>query len=215
MSNKDFEFYVGNIEDGILAALEAQLRPIGVKTFITYSGELDTETLKKAISSLTPKFPLVMVSYTDGDDVQDPKTAPILNKPMHFRHDCSFAVICASADARGENARRRGKETLGRKIGVYTMLSKVREVLSGLRLSLIDDDEKVTLTHSPFKPSGVQYIARIPSITAYASVFDTNFRYSTIDRQEAGINVSELVLGVESRNAPNNTTPTNPGVIFN
>lgn len=211
---RDFEFYVGNIEDGILQLLEAQLKPLGVKTFVTYSGELDTETLKKAISTLTPKFPLIMVSYTDGDDVQDPKTAPILNKPMHYRHDCSFAVICASNDARGENARRRGKETLGRKIGVYTMLSKVRDTLSGLRLAKMDGDEKVTLTHSPFKPSGIQYIARVPSITAYATVFDTYFRFSTLDRQETGEQVSELVLGVESRNAPSDAKTNVPGVIF-
>lgn len=215
MSDRDFEFYVGNIEDAILTALEAELKPLGVKTFAAYSGELDSENLKKAIATLIPKFPLVLVSYTDGEDKQDAKTAPVLGRPLHFRHECSFAVICASNDARGETARRRGKLTLTKKIGVYTMLSKVRKVLGGMRFSIMDDDEKVTLTESPLMPNGIEYIARVPQITAYATVFETYFRYSTVDRQSAGTDVSELVLGVESRNAPSDTKPNVPGVIFN
>ncbi len=101
--NKDFEFYVGGIEDTILTLLETEMKPLGVKTFASYSGELDSENLKQALGALTPKFPLVMVSYADGRDTQDPKTPAILGRSLHYRHDCSFAVICASSDARRRN----------------------------------------------------------------------------------------------------------------
>lgn len=198
---KDFEFYVGNIEDAILALLEQALKPLGVKTFELYSGDLDADSLKKAIAAIAPKFPLVMVSYTDGSDVQDPKTAPVLGKSLHFRHECSFVVICASDDARGETARRRGSATNGNRIGTYRMLSKARETLSGLRLFVDENGTDVVLTSQPLMPSANEYIARMPGITAYAVIFDTEFRYSTLDRRTEGTAVSELILNVNGNDS--------------
>lgn len=200
MSQKDFEFYVGGIEDTILTLLETEMKPLGVKTFASYSGELDSENLKQALGALTPKFPLVMVSYADGRDTQDPKTPAIFGRSLHYRHDCSFAVICASSDARGETARRRGQLNKGKRIGTYQMLAAVREILSGLNLIIDIDNEKTDLTNQPLLPIGIEYIARIPNVTAYAAIFDTYFRYSTPDRTQAGIDVTEFTLNVESLN---------------
>ena len=133
----DFDFYVGGIEDAILQILESEMKPLGVKEFATYSGELDSEQLKKAIGSLTPRFPLIMVAYAQGEDTQVPITSPVFGSPIHFRHDCNFMVVCASGDSRGDKVQRRGK------IGCYQMLSKVREILSGLQISLNVDGNPV------------------------------------------------------------------------
>lgn len=213
----DFEFYVGSIEDAIIAALETPLKAIGVKTFDTYSGDFEPDNLKKALGAMGATFPLILVSYTDGADESDPKTPRVLNRSLRLRHDCSFAVICAANDPRGDNARRKGKLTGVKKIGVYTMISKVREVLGGLNLKAVDPDtdEIVLLTHDPLVPTGVEYIARMPNITAYAAIFDTYFRYATPDRTPAGTEVDELILGVESLNDPRPVANDNtPGVIF-
>ncbi len=188
---RDFDFFVGGIEDAILALLKTNMTPMGVKEFELYSGELEVEAFKAAIAALSPRFPLVMATYTDGRDVQDAKTAPVLGAPLHYRHDCSFAVICATDDARGENKRRRGATG---SIGTYAMMAKVRELLNGLSLSKMDDDEKVVLTASSLKPAAVEYIARTPDVTAYALIFNTAFRFQTPDRREAGMPVSEFIL---------------------
>ena len=220
----DFNFYVGGIEDAMLALLEEELRPLGVKTFATYSGELDSDNLKKAISALSPKFPLVMVSYTDGKDVQLPRTAAVLGKSRTFQHECSFAVICAAADSRGDLARRRGAPVGSKKIGVYQMLSAAREILTDMRLKVrvessppdtsnLSDSTplpggdpaaptapEILLTHQPLLPSGTEFIARIPDVTAYAQIFDTYFKYQSLDRSDHGIPVTEFILTVESLN---------------
>lgn len=216
---KDFEFYVANIEDSILALLEQQMKPLGVKSFDLYSGDLgDPETLKKALGAMSLNFPLVLVSYTDGVDTLDPKTAPVLGKPRTYRHDCSFVVICASNDARGENARRRGKAIKNVTIGTYTMISKVRELLSDLRLKVVvgegEDAETVLLTTDVLTPQANEYLTRMSNITAYAVIFDTAFKYSTLDRSAAGTPVTEFILDVESRNASSQTNNV-PGVNFN
>ena len=210
---KDFNFYVGGIEDAMLALLEKELKPLGVKTFATYSGEMDADNLKKALSELSSSFPLVMVSYTDGKDVQLPRQAGVLGKARQFQHECSFAVICAADDSRGENARRRGALVGSKKIGVYQMLSKAREILIDLRLKINveGEDEPVLLTYQPLMPSGTEFIARLKEVTAYAQIFDTYFKFQSLDRSEAGIPVSEFVLDVESLNDA--TLPANkPGV---
>lgn len=194
---QDFEFFVGGIEDAILTLLETELKPLGVKEFATYSGELDSENLRQAIGALSPRFPLVMVSYAQGVDTQMPITSPVLGKPIHFRHDCNFMVVCASADARGDLAQRRGKLVGSKKLGCYTMLSKVREVLTGIRFKKVDAGENVLLTYQPLVPEANEFIARLPQITAYAIPFQTYFKWSSMDRSISGTEVSELILEVD------------------
>ncbi len=211
----DFDFYVGGIEDAMLQSLEAEMRELGVKTFATYSGELsDPDTLKKAIAALAPKFPLVMVSYTDGKDVQLPATFPAFGAPQIYQHECSFAVICASNDSRGEKSRRRGVGTA--KIGVYQMLAKVRDILSNLQIyanlqTTGEPDERVLLTLKPLVPSATEFIARIPEVTAYAEIFDTYFKWQTRDRRQSGTAVSQVIVNVERTNTPTELPENLPG----
>lgn len=210
---KDFEFYVGGIEDAILELLEVEMKPLGVKTFATYSGELsDPAKVKEAIGSLSPKFPLVLVSYADGVDKQDPPVRPVLGEPLPMRHDCEFVVICASADSRGDLARRRGQLVGSKKIGCYGMLSAVREVLSGLQIETVIEGESILLTYSPLMPQANEYIARLPQITAYAVPFKTYFKWQTKDRSEAGKQVETIVLDVESLNSSGSGNTNLPGV---
>lgn len=196
---KDFDFYVGGIEDAILAVLKSHLSALGIKTFETYSGDLDSEQLKKGISALTPKFPAIFVTYMDGKDVEDAKSHKVKGKAIHYRHDCSFMVVCVSNDARGNKAQRRGA-VIGTKpkCGTYQMMSAVRSELGGLWLSVNIGNEIIPLTHSPLEIVGNEFIAKLPDITAYAVIFDTSFRFSTADRTVSGREVSEFVLEVES-----------------
>lgn len=221
---KDFEFYVGGIEDAILQMLENEMKPMGVKTFATYSGELsDTSRMKEALGALSPQFPLVMVSYADGVDKQDPVTSPTYGEPIHFRHDCTFIVICASSDARGEHARRRGQLIGQKKIGCYAMLATVRKILSGLQIngcfvtgekdaSGEDVIEEVLLTYAPLIPQSNEFIARIPNVTAYAVPFNTYFRWASEDRSPAETNVEKIVLDVRSLNTASGQDLNKPGV---
>lgn len=209
---KDFNFYVGGIEDAMLALLETELKPLGVKTFATYSGELDSDNLKKAIGALSPKFPLVMVSYTDGKDINLPGQAAVLGRPRTFQHECSFAVICAANDSRGDKARRRGASVGGKAVGVYQMLAKVRAILSDAQWNVVVDDEKVLLNYKPLEPSATEFIARVPDVTAYAQIFDTYFKWETLDRRQAGIPVVNLTLDVDRLNAPAIPENNLPGV---
>ena len=115
---RGFDFFISNIEDGILAALRSELDY--VKDFATYGGELDSEQLRRALGELTSRLPLILVSYGDGQDVQDPRTAAVMDEPRIYRHDCTFTVICCSGDARGDLARRRNAT------GTYKMIADVR-----------------------------------------------------------------------------------------
>lgn len=210
---KDFEFYVGGIEDAILQLLEAEMKPLGVKTFATYSGELsDPAKVKEAIGSLSPKFPLVLVSYADGVDKPVPKLAPVFGEPLVFAHECTFVVICASADARGERAQRRGQLVGNKRIGCYGMLSKAREILSGLQINALVEGEDVLLTHSPLLPEANEFIARLPGITAYAVPFGTYFKWLSKDRTEPGTDVETIVLDVDALNAFGKENQNKPGV---
>src|SRR5436190_19457633 len=101
--NLDFNFYAGGIEDGIIEILTEPMKAVGGKGFETYSGQLDDEkVLKEAIASLAPKFPLTMVSYAGGESKRDPATSAVFNRPLYYRHDCSFTVIVADANPQGE-----------------------------------------------------------------------------------------------------------------
>jgi hypothetical protein len=188
-AERNFEFFVGGIEDGILEVLKAGMAY--VKEFATYGGELDSAKLREALGALTPRFPLVLASYSDGNDVLDPQTSALPGAPMRFRHDCGFSVIVCAADARGERQRRRGAG-----IGAYKMLSDVRELLSGWQFKVPVGNERVLLNPQPFIPAGVEYIARLPDLTAYTQHFDTYFRYTTPDRRAASKPVAGLNFGV-------------------
>jgi phage gp37-like protein len=210
----DFEFYAGGIEDAILTVLQTEMKPLGVREFAAYSGELDSEQLKKAIGTLTPRFPLIMVAYSRGEDTRMPVTSPVLGSPIPFRHDCEFLVVCASADARGDEAQRRGKLVGNKKLGCYQMISKVREILTGLQFSTVVENEPVLLTHQPLMPLSNEFIARLPNITAYAVPFETYFNWSSKDRSRTGTQVTQVIPGVDSLNAPSGQNNNLPGVEF-
>lgn len=207
----DFDFYAGGIEDAIIEALKSGMT--GVKMIETYSGQLDDpESLKAAIASKARSYPLVMVSYGDGVDVRDPATSAVLGRSLIFRHDCSFAVICVSTDARGETERRRGGG------GTYAMIGQVRRLLTGLRFSkmvteTVDDEEvevKYLLTTEVLVPVANEYIAKLPNMTAYAVIFATAFKWKSPDRTEAGIDVTELIVGVTEMGVAPNVVPEGP-----
>jgi len=187
----DFDFYAIGIEDAIIALLKQQMPE--AKMIETYSGQLDdAASLKEAIASKGRKFPLIMVSYADGEDVPSPPTSGVLGRSLHFRHDCTFVVICVSNNARGDEQRRRGPN------GCYSLLAQVRKHLTGLRFTKSVEGEKHLLTSQPLKPLSNEYVARMPSMTAYAVPFTTSFNWSSPDRTATGIDVSELVVGVDN-----------------
>lgn len=180
-SNREFDFHLGGIEDGIIQVLTSLRVPTGyIKTIETYGGELDAKQLREALDALQGAMPLALVSYADGDDVPSPATSPTHGESFVVQHRCTFSVICCSDDARGERARRRG--TNAQTKGVYAMLADARRLLSGLKFQKQDGEETVLLNTLPLTPAGVSYIARIPELTAYAQHFDTTFSYRTPDR---------------------------------
>jgi len=210
MPDLDFEFYAGGIEDGIIEILTATMKPdpLKVREVTTYSGELDDpEMVEEAIAAEMRQFPLVMVGYGSGEDVRSPVTAPVLGRSLHYRHECTYIVVCADDNPRGERARRRSK--------VYAMLAKVREELTGRRLKTVIEDEEYLLTCDVFEPMSNEFIVRLPNITAYAVIFKTAFKWSSPDRTLPGTAVDELVLGVESNNSGVVQNPHNvPGVSY-
>lgn len=204
--NLDFEFYAGGIEDGILEALKTPMQALGVLSFASYSGQLDSpEDLKSAISSQTLRYPFVMASYAGGEMAKMPPTAPVLGRSLHYRHDCSFAVIVADNNPQGEKARRRNK--------AYQMIAVVWNTLAGVRLKKQVGDDQVLLNTQVLEPiENIQI--RLPGITAYGIVFDTSFRWTSPDRTQAGTAVEELIVGVESLNELNVPEAGLPGVNF-
>jgi hypothetical protein len=200
----EFDFFVSGIEDGIIAVISGLKTPTGyLKTIDSYGGELDEKTLKSFVDQLAPMFPLVLVAYGDGDDVLSPVTSVALGEPRVFRHDCTFSVICCSDDARGETRQRKGTA------GVYKMLADTRKLLAGIRFR----KEGELLTLNPLTPNGVEYIARLPGLTAYAAHFETYFKWQEPDRRDPDVEVTELIFEVDPLNAP--TGPGGlPGVLI-
>jgi hypothetical protein len=197
---RPFEFTVGALEDGVVTALNAALlknqAPSGyVSEIATYSGEMATEQLIRALAGQVRRFPLILVNYAEGEDTPQPATAPVLGQPRIYRHDCTLAVACASNDARGENARRRG--AAGAK-GVYHMISDVRETLGGLVIKAQDGEETILITREPLKCAGVENIVRLPEITAYVVYFETYLKFIEADRSAQGPLVQELVFTVDN-----------------
>jgi len=204
----DFEFFVGGIEDGIIQILTQRLKaPEGyLKAIDTYGGELDADTLKKFVSELAPRFPLALVAYGDGEDKMMPATAPVFGEPRIWQHSCHFTVLTCDDNARGERKQRRGASD---RPGVIKMISDVRDILAGLKFR----KEGELLTYDPLKPGGVEYIARLPGLTAYASHFETYWRWTEPDRREPGIPVSDLIFEVEPLNEPASGPGGKTGVV--
>jgi phage gp37-like protein len=198
-----FEFFVGGIEDGIIELLTSLLSvkadpPGYLKNIASYGGELDESTLKKFVEQLAPRFPLMLVCYGDGDDRLLPATSPALDAPRIWQHNCTFTVIACSDDARGDSAQRRGTEA---KPGVYKMIEDARELLAGRRFRRAIGNEQVLLTLEPLRPAGVEYLARLPQLTAYAQHFDTYFKWTEPDRRAAPRPVDDLIFDVTPLNA--------------
>ena len=201
----DFNFYAGGIEDGILEVLETPMKAIGVRSFATYSGQLDSaEDLKNAIASQVLQYPFVMVSYAGGESVRDPATAAVLGRPLHYRHACSFGVIVADNNSQGEKSRRRNK--------VYQMISIVWDSLAGVRLKRAIDEDQFLLNTDPMEPIENITIAKMPNITAFGVIIDTAFRWSSPDRTVAGTGVTELIVGAGALNSPSSLPAEAPGV---
>jgi hypothetical protein len=60
------------------------------------------------------------------------------------------------------------------------------------------EPKNVLLNPEPLKPTGVEYLARLPELTAYALHYDTYFKYVTPDRTTQGLLVQELIFGVDN-----------------
>lgn len=222
---------VKGTEDGIVALLKhLYMRPDNPDGYLneatTYGGELNEKTLQAFIDQLAPRFPLMLVAYGDGADKLEPATSAAVGEPRIWRHDCSFAIFCCDDDSRGESERRHG--SVGGP-GLYQMIDDVRNGLAGVSFArrVVDDIEQIVvrvpnrkpavgdvlLNLEPLKPSGVEYLARLPGLTAYAQHFDTYFRWTEPDRRVADIAVEDLVFDVTPLNSE--TSPGEmPGVIL-
>lgn len=195
MPTLDFEFYAGAIEDAIVAALKTGMPDL--KDVDTYSGQLDDpKEIERALTSQGRKFPLAMVSYADGEDSRAQGYSPVAGLPLNFRHDCFFAVIFLSNDARGERARRRG---VGTQKGVYGLIGQADQILTGLRFKKTVEGEKHLLNVDPIEPVSIEFVP-LPNLTAYARIYGTAFKWQSPDRTGAPIDVTQLDVDVSSLN---------------
>ena len=206
----EWDFYVGGLEDGIIQLLEQELGRTNnsagyAKTVMAYGGELDAETLRRALAELAPRLPCFLIAYTDGEDAMMPATPGVFGAPRIWQHDCTFSVMCCVDDARGDKARRRG--AAGNSVGLNKMIGDTRRLLAGRKFQAEFAGETVLLNLEPLRPAGVEYIARLPNLTAYSCHFDTYFKWCETDRRNAGTPVSEVIFTVQqapgSRQAPN------------
>ena len=211
IKRRGFSFKVAGIEDGMVAALKeycAEYKP----DVATYAGELDAKNLREALDSLTVRFPLFLVSYGDGEDKLLSPLGPQIGAPREYEHRCGFSVICCDDNARGEEARRKG--TTGR-IGVWQMIEDAQAALLRMQFVAIiqregEDDEKIVLNTEPLNPAGIEHIAQVPELTAYAVHFDTAFVYLTPDRRTLGGQVLEIEIEIFPSTGATNTS--RPGV---
>lgn len=204
---QDFAFFVGNIEDGMIAILEAAVGKDAEEGYAgditTYSGELDDEEhLREAMGALAGRFPLFLVSYGEGKSTRQTQIAPGVGAPWSVRHDCTFIVMCLDDDARGETERRRG---------AYNMASDVLAALENKQLHYVDGDIKITLTPGEFISRGVNHLGSFSDVTAYAVPFDVYFNYLTPDRRNPEQEIDEIVFELNPLNPVRRTTGL-PGV---
>jgi phage gp37-like protein len=198
--NLGFDQIIGGIEDGIIAALKTAVG-VGVadgyvKTVESYGGEMESQEVEEVLSVLTPRLPAMFVAYGSGDDTLNPATQTSLpGEPRHFRHDCGFTVVCCDNNARGEKQRRRGAPGA---VGLYRMMADVRAIISGVQFKATIDSESKILNSEPMRLAGVDHIARLKDLTAYAVHFGTWFRYSEADRRQSGQLVQEVVITIDN-----------------
>lgn len=212
---RDFNFHVSNLEKAILHLLEngdEEMSPAmpgmtGVKTFATYAGELDRETLILSLQALAPKLPLVLVSYGSGKDKQKTATGYLNNEPIENEHTCGFMVIVACNDLRGEK---------GRKTVAFQMIGEARQLLGGVQFEIeIEGEENPELlNHSPIMFAGVETIGRLKDLTAYAVHFTTSFKEWTPDRRNVTVYpADEILLDIQPNDNPPSVIEFNlPGV---
>jgi len=211
-----FDFYVAGIEDGMIAALK-QACPYA-KEISAYGGDLDSDRLREALSRLAPRLPLFLVSYGQGEDCESPAQSQLIDSPaadlgqtpsgdieafygvpLLYEHRCTFTVIVCSDDARGEKARRRGVVNAK---GLYGMIADVRGALDGIQFwQKPVNADAILLNPMPFKPMAVDYLAKLPDLSAYAIHYESYFKYETADRRVAGLPISEVDFTVQNTDA--------------
>jgi len=204
----DFNFYVSGIEKAVVAKLKADCEY--AREIRTYSGDLDAEDVRDALEQLSPQFPLFLVSYTDGKNIDRGGIAPGIAAPRELQHNCTFAVLACDNNSRGEEERRHG---VAGEIGVYRMVSDAVTSLSRMQFSMSVEGESYLLNPEPFNPSDVTRVAQLPEHTAYAVYFDTHFIYRTPDRRSPGQQVSEIVIDIYPNGEASNEAQR-PGVII-
>ncbi|MCP9494286.1 MAG: DUF1834 family protein [Pyrinomonadaceae bacterium MAG19_C2-C3] len=212
-----FEFFIGGIEDAAMERLRLELLQGTatqgyVKTIQSYGGELDKDELREALDTLASSFPLMLVAYGAGKDRKDPSSAPLPDEPQTFIHDFGLTIVCCDNDARGESVRRRGAN--GRR-GVYRMIDDARRLLLGKRfVAQTNDGEDVLLNLDAFKPAGVEMIARLPDMTAYAVHFDTSFKFDVMPEMEV-ISIEKINVDLDLAEKSSSARAERPGVFFN
>src|ERR1051325_571425 len=233
MSNEqDFRFVVGHIEDGIVALLQHRYQrrddnPTGDWNQVgSYAGELDEKSLKNAIESLSGDMPLGLVAYGGGTDKLAPATSPAFGTPRIWRHTCIFTVMVVDNNARSETEQRRGSLA---EPGAYKMVTDVDRALAGISFAFRPNDSAgqvvvrvpnrpltpgdVLLNLDPFQPDGIDYIARLQGMTAYAIHFQTYFNRTEPDRRVADTMVEELIFDLTPLDGPGQPAPRRPGVM--
>jgi phage gp37-like protein len=189
---KNFAFYVGAIEDAVVAVLKTA---VGSYADVdTYSGELDNgPKLREALNALSPRFPIFLVTYTEGKSTRETQIEPGEGAPWSVRHDCVFLVIVADDDARGETERRRG--AAGGTRGAYNMASDVLGALENRQFAYVPESgAKIILTPGEFVSTGIEHIASYPEVTAYAVPFQTYFTYLTPDRRRPAQPIDSIIF---------------------
>ncbi|OLE54587.1 MAG: hypothetical protein AUG51_07325 [Acidobacteria bacterium 13_1_20CM_3_53_8] len=208
--DRGFSFFVGGIEDAMIAALAEQAAEYS-GDIAPYAGEFgDEKKLREAIDSLTPRFPLFLVGYGSGHDKRETQLFPEHGSPWVKRHDCTFIVILADNDARGEEQQRRGAT------GIYRMIDDVHAALEGRQfVALIgegEEQERVILNPGEFIATDVEHIVHFADMTAYAVPFETYFRYLTPDRREPGLDIEAIQFEIDLTNRHRVIPGDAPGV---
>lgn len=211
MIERDIDFFISGIEDGMVAALDAVAGEYA-GDIAPYGGEFENpKELQDALAALSPRFPLFLVGYGVGDDFEETATSPEPGSPVWVRHECNFVVMAASDDARGEHEQRQG---------VYKMLADARKALSHRQIAKViegeteEETETIILNPGEFIPQRNEFIAHFENVTAYAVPFKTYFRYLTPDRRALATEINQIVFTIDPLNNPRGKGGL-PGVTMN
>jgi hypothetical protein len=216
----DLAYYIRNIEAGMIAALSKALLKVPldedgnppegfsadgyVKMIKPYQGELNASSLRQAISGSVKNFPLIFITYVNGQDEEVVTGSVIPGEAITMKRDCRFAVVCCSNDARG---------TEERQSSTYQMMADTVTTLGNRVIEKQEGSEKVMLTLQPLMPAGDSAITQIPGIWAIAQYFDTYFKYDLKDHRELGpIVINEIIFGITPLNAISGPATGEPGV---